>query len=100
MAFSSALSWDDVVEFVREHTSGVVTVIWQDSVVVTKRTDWRGYRVNRNRPLQSGRLSAVLGKRSGRAAIVVPASSAIEKSSCTNNRERFVWFCAARVDYG
>jgi len=25
MEFSSALSWDDVVEFVREHTSGVVT---------------------------------------------------------------------------
>jgi hypothetical protein len=27
MEFSSALSGDDVVEFVREHTSGVVTVI-------------------------------------------------------------------------
>jgi hypothetical protein len=61
---------------------------------VTRRTDWRGYRVNRNRPLQSCRRNAVLGETSGRAAIVVPVSSAIENIACTKDRESFVRFAA------
>ena len=61
--FSSALSWIDGDRVGHEHTSGVVTC-WQDSIVATGQTDPRGDRVNRrDRPLQSCRRSAVLGKR-------------------------------------
>src|SRR6476646_5953809 len=88
-----------VIERVRTDTSGVVTC-WQDSIVATGQTDPRGARVNRrDRPLQSCRRSAVLGKRT-----VAPQASCpfrIRSKKRVHERLRGVLkVCAARVDYG